>query len=110
MHAILDYLYFIVRTVLTLMVWVVILYAIASTLISFHVINLRNRIVFAIWRGLEAMALPMLRPIRRFLPMMGPMDFSALAFLVLVGGANTFLVPPLFHWLHDLVGPRIAAY
>ncbi len=105
MHAILNFSEYILQAILTLLLWTVILYAIASTLISFEIINLRNRFAYAIWRALEAVALPILRPIRRILPRTGPVDFSPFVFIILTIGIQGYLLPPLFAWLHSLVGP-----
>ncbi|MBS0412468.1 MAG: YggT family protein [Proteobacteria bacterium] len=105
MHAILDFAEYVVQAILQLLLWIVILYALASTLISFEIINLRNRFAYSIWRALEAVALPMLRPIRRIMPRTGPVDFTPFVFVILVIGVSNFLIPALFRWLHALAGP-----
>lgn len=105
MHAILTFSEFIVQAILGLLMWILILYAIASTLISFEIINLRNRFAFSIWRALEAVSLPMLRPVRRILPRAGPVDFSVFVLLILIVGVRAILIPALFIWLQSLVGP-----
>ncbi|HEX7761873.1 MAG TPA: YggT family protein [Caulobacteraceae bacterium] len=105
MNAILNFSEFILQAILGLLMWIVILYAVASTLISFEIINLRNRFAYGIWQALEAVALPVLRPVRRILPRAGPVDFSPFLVIILVIGAQTFLIPPLFIWLHSLAGP-----
>ena len=53
MDALIDFIQFVVQTLLSLIVWVVVAYAIMSWLISFDIVNLRNRIVFRISRFLE---------------------------------------------------------
>lgn len=105
MHAILTFSEFIVQSILTLLMWILVLYAVASTLISFEIINLRNRFAYSIWQALEAVCLPMLRPVRRILPRAGPVDFSVFILLIVIVGVRGYLVPPLFVWLHGLVGP-----
>ncbi len=105
MHAILNFSDYILQAILTLLLWTVILYAIASTLISFEIINLRNRFAYGVWRTLEAVALPILRPIRRILPRTGQVDFSPFVVVILTIGVQNYLLPPLFAWLHSLVGP-----
>lgn len=104
MHAILNFAEFIIQSVLQLVIWIVILYCIASTLISFEILSLRNRFVYSVWRFLEAVSLPLLRPIRRFMPRTGAVDFSAFVLLILLVGVSNFLIHPLFNWLHALVG------
>jgi len=104
MNAILNFAEFIIQSVFQLVIWIVILYCIASTLIAFEIINLRNRFAFSVWRFLEAVSVPLLRPIRRFMPRTGVVDFSAFVLLILLIGVNSFLIPPFFAWLHALVG------
>jgi YggT family protein len=109
MDAILNFLEFIIQTLLSLIVWVIVAYAILSWLISFEIINLRNRFVYRISRFLEAVANPLLRPFRRILPTMGGLDFSPIILFVVIGGAQRYLIPPLFAWLHSLVGAPAAS-
>jgi len=104
MHAILNFAEYIIQTLLTLVVWVIIAYAIMSWLVSFNVINLRNRAVWQISRFLEGVARPILRPIQRLLPSFGGSDFSPVILFILIGGIQRYLVPALFGWLHSLVG------
>ena len=108
MDAVLYFLQFIVDTLLTLIVWMVIAYAIMSWLIGFQVINLRNPIVFRVSRTLDAMVNPLLAPFRRILPSMAGLDFSPVILLIVVIGAQRYLVPALFTWLHTLVGGPVA--
>ena len=107
MHAILDFLEFIVQGLLSLMIWLIIAYAILSWLIVFNVVNLRNRGVWQISRFLEAVVRPMLRPIQRFLPSFGGLDFSPILLFLVIGGVQRYLVPALFSFLHGLVGPSV---
>ena len=104
MHAILNFAEFIIQAVLTLMVWVIVAYAILSWLISFNVVNLRNRAVYQISHGLESVARPILRPAQRLLPSFGGMDFSPIIVLLVIQGVKIYLIPPLFAWLHAVVG------
>ena len=56
MHAILNFVEYIVQGLLQLALFVVIAYAILSWLIAFNVVNTRNRAVWQISRVLEAIA------------------------------------------------------
>jgi YggT family protein len=105
MVAILNFLYFILHTLIDIAVWVVIIYAVMSWLVAFNVINTRNRAVYQITRAFEMMARPLLAPFQRFLPAPGGLDFSPIIFLVLAEGVNRYLLPPLFSWLISLVAP-----
>ncbi|MGI8839514.1 MAG: YggT family protein [Caulobacteraceae bacterium] len=107
MDALLNFIYFIVNTLLTLIVWIVIAYAIMSWLIGFQVINTRNTGVARFARALEAIVNPLLTPFRRLLPAMAGLDFSPVILLIVVIGVQRYLLPPLFAWLHTLAGAPV---
>lgn len=71
--------------------WAVVLAAVVSTLISFNVLDTRNRIVWSIADFLYRVTEPALRPIRRWLPNLGPVDISPLILLVLIYAAEALL-------------------
>jgi YggT family protein len=64
--------------------WALILSAIVSTLISFGVLDSRNRIVWSIADFLYRVTEPALRPIRAVLPSFGGVDLSPLIALLLI--------------------------
>jgi YggT family protein len=66
---------------------------------------MRNRVGYEIVRGLERATDPLLRPLRRFIPPLGGMDFTPVLLILLLTGVDRFLVPPFFGWLHSLVTP-----
>lgn len=80
MRAILE----IVLVILQLYSWVMIAMIIMSWLIAFNVINTRNEFVAAVWRGLNALTEPVLRPIRRVLPNFGGLDLSPIVVFLLI--------------------------
>jgi YggT family protein len=104
MDAILNFTEFVIQALLSLVVWIVVVYVIVSWLISFDIVNLRNRLVYRLSHLLEAMALPLLRPFRRFLPSFGGLDFSPIILIILIEGLKMYIIPPLFAWLHGQVG------
>ncbi len=61
--------------------WIIIVQFIMSWLIGFDVINTRNPVVSQIWYILNRITAPVYRPIRRFLPDMGGLDFSPVVVL-----------------------------
>jgi YggT family protein len=69
---------------LQLYVWIIIITALMSWLISFNVINFRNEFVRMIWDTLNRLTEPVLRPIRERLPSMGGVDISPLVVILLV--------------------------
>jgi YggT family protein len=106
--ALLNFSEYIVQALLSLIVWVVIAYAVLSWLIAFQVVNLRNPLVYRASRFLDSVVTPLLAPFRRILPNFGGMDFSPIILFILIGGIQRFLIPPFFAWLHHLVaGPGL---
>lgn len=80
MRAVLD----IILILLQLYWWVLLVMIIMSWLISFNVINTRNSFVEAVWRVLNQLTEPVLRPLRRVLPNFSGLDLSPLvAFLII---------------------------
>ena len=81
----------IVLMLLNLYWWAVILAAAMSMLIGFNVLDTRNRLVWSIADFLERLTEPALRPIRRWMPNLGPVDISPLILLILIYAAESFL-------------------
>ena len=64
--------------------WIIIVQAILSWLIAFNVLNTSSNGVRAFVNALDRLTAPLYRPIRRFLPDMGGIDFSPLVVLLLI--------------------------
>ncbi|MEX0628683.1 MAG: YggT family protein [Cucumibacter sp.] len=64
--------------------WVVIVMIIMSWLFAFNVINGRNEFVATVWRIVNALTEPVLRPIRRFMPNLGGVDISPLVLFLAI--------------------------
>src|SRR6188768_1857423 len=80
MRAVLD----IILLILEIYRWVLIAMIIMSWLISFNVINTRNPFVEGVWRVLNQLTEPVLRPIRRVMPNFSGLDISPIiAFIVI---------------------------
>ena len=73
-----------VDTVITLYVWLLIASAVLSWLIAFNVVNLRNPIVMQVADFLDRVTEPALRPIRRVLPNLGGIDISPIILILLL--------------------------
>ena len=69
-------------TVLDLYWWVLIISVIMSWLVAFDVINMRSQAAQTIWRAVDALTEPLLRPIRNILPSVGGLDISPLILLL----------------------------
>ena len=68
--------YQIANEILSLYKWAVILAAVMSTLVSFGVLDTRNRLVWTIGDFLYRITEPALRPIRNSIPIFGGIDIS----------------------------------
>ena len=71
-------------SVVTLLIWAVILSAILSWLVGFNIINIHNRLVYIIVDALHRLTEPLLNPIRRFLPNLGGIDLSPIILILLL--------------------------
>ncbi len=83
--------YSVLEEVLSLYRWVVILAAVFMTLVSFGVLDTRNRIVWTIGDFLERLTEPALRRIRNVLPSFGNIDISPLVLILLIWVAQEVL-------------------
>lgn len=64
--------------------WIFLVMIIMSWLISFNVINTRNQVVAAIWRVVNQITEPILKPIRRVVPPVGGLDLSPLIVFIII--------------------------
>lgn len=71
-----------INYLVNILVVVVIVQFVLSLLISFNVVNMHNNAVAAVWKALNAILEPMLRPIRKILPDTGALDFSPLVLII----------------------------
>ncbi|HEU0223170.1 MAG TPA: YggT family protein [Paracoccaceae bacterium] len=68
--------------VLDVLIYIVLAHVIMSWLISFQVLNIRQRLVSQIWYGLDRLLDPIYRRIRSVLPDLGGIDLSPLILLL----------------------------
>lgn len=71
-----------IDTIITLYIWILIASAILSWLIAFNVVNTRNPIVSGIAEFLYRVTEPALRPIRAVLPNLGGIDISPVILII----------------------------
>ena len=84
-----------VDTIITIYIWLLIASAILSWLIAFNVVNTRNPIVHTVGNFLYQITEPLLRPIRSMLPHLGGIDISPVILII----ALLFLRQLIF-WLY----------
>jgi len=77
--------------ILRLYLWAVIIGAIMTTLVSFGVLDTRNRLVWTVGDFLYRITEPALRPIRNFLPNFGGIDLSPLVLILIIMAARMLL-------------------
>ena len=103
MAALLQFLYLILHWLIQAVIWLIIAEVIASWLVAFDVINMRNRMANQVVRMLDMATRPILRPVRRIVPPMGGLDLSPFIVTLVLVAADQTLLPALFSWLLSLV-------
>ena len=85
----------IITTVIELYIYVIIAAVIASWLIAFGVINVRNEAVRTVLRVLDALTEPVFRQIRRVIPPIAGLDLSPLVVIIVLSALNAYFFPIL---------------
>jgi YggT family protein len=86
----------IIELLLRILWWIIVIQAILSWLVAFHVINTYNAGVRRFLYALDRMTEPLYRPIRRILPDFGGLDFSPMVVLLLIYILSDIVVPQIF--------------
>jgi YggT family protein len=77
-YALIDILTYLMNIIII----VVIVQFVLSLLISFNVVNMHNNAVAAIWKAVNAILDPLLKPIRRIMPDTGMIDLSPMVLII----------------------------
>ncbi len=72
----------IVGYLISILVMLVIVQFVLSLLLSFNVVSSSNQLVDGLWRGINALLNPILRPIQRIMPDTGAIDFSPMVLII----------------------------
>lgn len=91
-----DIVFRVVFALLNLYCWALILSAVISTLMSFGVLDSRNRLVWSVADFLYRVTEPSLRPIRAVMPNFGSIDLSPLIALLLIKLVVTPLLTEIY--------------
>lgn len=91
--------YWLINEVLTLYWWAVILSAVLTNLLSFGVLDRRNRLVWSVGEFFYRITEPALRPIRRYVPNFGGIDISPIILLLLITFAQRYVLPSILDLL-----------
>ena len=73
-----------ISMLLNIVWWIFLIMIIMSWLINFNVINTRNQFVATVWRIVNQVTEPILRPIRRIVPPIGGLDLSPIIVFVII--------------------------
>ena len=71
-----------IDTVISLYIWLVVIGVVLSWLVHFRVVNTSNPFVYRVGEFVYRITEPALRPIRNVLPNMGGIDISAIVLIV----------------------------
>jgi YggT family protein len=87
--------YWLIDTILSIFLWLLIAQVVLSWLVQFNVVNTRNRFVYSVGEFLYRITEPFLRPIRKIIPSIGGFDISPVVLALLIGFIRQ-LLPDLF--------------
>jgi len=83
-----------IDTVVSLYIWMVVAQAVLSLLIGFGIVNARQPLVSSIGEFLYRVTEPALAPIRRRMPNLGPVDISPMVLII-----GLLFLMRLVHWV-----------
>jgi len=82
--------------ILDIVYFVLIVHIIMSWLINFQVLNTRQPLVAQIWYGINQLLEPIYRPIRRFIPSAGGMDFTPIVVFIGIYALRVIIINNLY--------------
>ena len=74
----------IVGYLISILIMLVVVQFVLSLLFSFNVVDPRNELAGGLWRAVNALLNPVLRPIQRIMPDTGAIDLSPMVLIVLL--------------------------
>ncbi|MDQ1154641.1 YggT family protein [Brevundimonas sp. SORGH_AS_0993] len=102
--AIINFIFFVLDSLLGLLLLAIIVNAILSWLFAFDVINYRNQAVRQIASFLDAVTGPFLHPLRRIVPNLGGIDITPIIAWIVIAGTRSLLLPAAKFGLLQLIG------
>ena len=99
-----SFIFFIISSLLWLIIMAIIASAILSWLVAFNVVNPRNDFVRMLLNFLDAVTRPFLWPIQRVIPPLGGVDISPVIAIIVLSGIRSYLLPWLFGPLQAVIG------
>jgi YggT family protein len=99
-----SFLFYILSSLLWLIIIAIIASAIMSWLVAFNVVNPRNDFVRMLLNFLEAVTRPFLWPVQKVIPPLGGVDISPVIAILILSGVRSYLLPWLFAPLLSTIG------
>ena len=88
MNALIDIFLMLVQTAnMLIIIWIII-----GLLFAFNVVSPSNQFLYAVYDALNRLFEPVLRPIRRFMPDTGQIDFAPMVFLLILFAISRILM------------------
>ena len=81
----------VIGSAISLISTLVITQMVLGLLISFNVVNTQNDFVAGVWRALNALLEPLLRPVRKIMPDTGMIDFSPMVLIFALNALSMVL-------------------
>ena len=92
--------FFLLDSIITIYLWIIIINAILSWLVAFNILNTQNRFVFSVLDTTYKLTDPALNKIRRFIPTFGSIDISPIILILILMFLRNlifeFFAPSLF--------------
>ena len=76
--------FFLLDSIITIYLWIIIINAILSWLVAFNILNTQNRFIFSALDITYKLTDPALSKIRRFIPTFGSIDISPVILILLL--------------------------
>ena len=99
-----SFIEYLVYTLLSLIIFAMVVNAILSWLIAFDVVNMRNRFVYQMTRFLDAVTRPLLRPVQKVIPPFGGVDISPVIVIIVLIGIQRYILPLIFGPIIGVLG------
>lgn len=99
-----SFIYFIIKSLIDLVILAMVVNAILSWLIAFDVVNMRNRFIYQLSRFLDAVTRPILRPVQRIIPPFGGVDITPVIVIIVLIGIERYILPLIFGPIVGAIG------
>jgi YggT family protein len=99
-----SFLFYIISSILNLLILAIIVSAVLSWLVAFNVINIHHPVARQFVYLLDAVTRPVLWPFQRIIPSLGGIDVSPILAIIVLQGLRSYLLPWIFGFLTPVLG------